>query len=117
MTSYLRLRLSKIQSQVWTLGSWTLDTWAFDTDLLSREELTFAKSYREEASTCDIRKDQGGSHEFTRKLHMNFALQTEEGGGKKSQILGDVTYGRPHKGASIYDVRREEMQQICGQTE
>ena len=54
MTSYLRLRLSKIQSQVWTLGSWTLDTWAFDTDLLSREELTFAKSYREEASTCDI---------------------------------------------------------------
>lgn len=51
MTSYLRLRLSKIQSQVWTLGSWTLDTWAFDTDLLSREELTFAKSYRSNLET------------------------------------------------------------------
>ena len=54
MTSYLRLRLSKIQSQIWTLGAWSLDTWAFDEELLSREELTFAKSYRG-ASTCDVR--------------------------------------------------------------
>ena len=53
MTSYLRLRLSKIQSQIWTLGTWSLDTWAFDTELLSKEELTFAKSYRG-ASICDI---------------------------------------------------------------
>ena len=53
MTSYLRLRLSKIQSQIWTLGTWSSDTWAFDTELLSREELTFAKSYRE-AFTCDV---------------------------------------------------------------
>ena len=36
MTSYLRLRLSKIQSQIWTL----------DTELLSREEAAFAKSYK-----------------------------------------------------------------------
>ena len=53
MTSYLRLRLSKIQSQVWTLGTWTLDTWAFDAELLSREELAFAKSYRG-ASIYDV---------------------------------------------------------------
>ena len=46
MTSYLRLRLSKIQSQIWTLD--------FDAELLSREELTFAKSHRG-ASTCDVR--------------------------------------------------------------
>ena len=49
MTSYLRLRLSKIQSQIWTLD--------FDAELLSREELTFAKSYRG-ASTCDARKKE-----------------------------------------------------------
>ena len=55
MTSYLRLRLSKIQSQIWTLGTWSLDTWAFDTELLSKEELAFAKSYRG-ASICDIRQ-------------------------------------------------------------
>lgn len=36
MTSYLRLRLSKIQSQIWTL----------DNELLSREEAAFAKSYK-----------------------------------------------------------------------
>ena len=53
MTSYLRLRLSKIQSQIWTVGTWSLDTWAFDTELLSKEELTFAKSYRGD-SLCDI---------------------------------------------------------------
>jgi GINS complex subunit 4 len=36
MTSYLRLRLAKIQSQIWTL----------DADLLSREEVAFSKSHR-----------------------------------------------------------------------
>ena len=36
MTSYLRLRLAKIQSQIWAL----------DESLLSREEVAFARSHR-----------------------------------------------------------------------
>ena len=45
-------------AQVWTLGTWTLDTWAFDAELLSREELAFAKSYRE-ASIYDVQAEGG----------------------------------------------------------